>query len=283
MIKNSRGSIGASENYAITFACYKGLTYTRQCIESLSVSGVDMNRLVVIDNASGDGTADFLDESSVGLVIRNSENRGCGVAWNQGALALQAEWTIVMNNDLVVTTGWLDGLIKAGIEHGAGIVSSALIEGPLDYELEGFVKRAYSAMHQCLRVNLPHAICMAIHESVWREIGYFRSEPKLLGFEDTLFFRAAELAGIKMITTGSSWVHHYGSVTQKLLKEELGIHSSQGLGDRYNYRLLGDSWFTRKRRKAAKLKRLSEYRSQEVSLHDMSIHGLRKSGKFEWI
>jgi GT2 family glycosyltransferase len=124
---------------------------------------------------------------------------------------------------------------------------------------------------------------MAIHESVWREIGYFRSEPKLLGFEDTLFFRAAELAGIKMITTGSSWVHHYGSVTQKLLKEELGIHSSQGLGDRYNYRLLGDSWFTRKRRKAAKLKRLSGYRSQEVSLHGMSIHGLRKSGKFAWI
>ena len=283
MIKNSKVPIGASENYAITFACYKGLTYTRQCIESLSVSGVDMNRLIVIDNASGDGTADFLDESSVGLVIRNSENRGCGVAWNQGALALQAEWTIVMNNDLVVTAGWLDGLIKAGIQHSAGIVSSALIEGPLDYELEGFAKRAYGAMHQCLRVNLPHAICMAIHESVWREIGYFRSEPKLLGFEDTLFFRAAELAGIKMITTGSSWVHHYGSVTQKLLKEELGIHSSQGLGDRYNYRLLGDSWFTRKRRKAAKLKLLSEYRSQEVSLHDMSIHGLRKSGKFEWI
>src|ERR1700712_4342965 len=41
--------------YALTFACYGQLDYTRQCIESMVRHGTPLERLVVVDNGSEGG------------------------------------------------------------------------------------------------------------------------------------------------------------------------------------------------------------------------------------
>ena len=100
-----------SQKYAITFACYNQVEYTKKCIESMINHGIDLSRLVVVDNASIDSTRSYLETLALGGRIFNTSNLGCGVAWNQGALALQAEWTIIMNNDVIVSKDWIESLI----------------------------------------------------------------------------------------------------------------------------------------------------------------------------
>ena len=57
--------------YAITFACYNQVEYTRQCIDSMIQQGNDLSRLVVIDNGSTDDTRNYLQSIALGGLIFN--------------------------------------------------------------------------------------------------------------------------------------------------------------------------------------------------------------------
>nr|WP_116608579.1 glycosyltransferase [uncultured Albidiferax sp.] len=269
--------------YALTFACYNQVEYTRQCIDSMVRHGMDLSRLIVVDNGSKDDTRNYLLTVPVGGRIYNQDNLGCGVAWNQGALALQAEWTIVMNNDVLVSPQWIESLIGAAEQHGLKVVSPALVEGPLDYDFEQFAPMASQKMAGTVRVGGRHAVCLAVHQSVWMDIGYFQPVPKLLGYEDTLFFHELEKARIPIGMTGASWLHHYGSVTQSAMKQERGLAEHDGLGYRYNYKLLNQSWLTRKLAKSRRLAQQKVWQKEELAAHAMTIHGLRENGQFRWI
>jgi GT2 family glycosyltransferase len=270
-------------DYAITFACYNQVAYTRQLIESLLDSGVDLARVVVVDNGSTDDTRRYLETLPLGGRIFNRGNLGCGVAWNQGALALQAEWTVVMNNDVLVARGWLDNLIGAAREHELKIVSPSMIEGTLDYDFHEFANGATVKMKRALREGGRHAVCVGVHASVWAEVGYFRAVPKLWGYEDTLFFHEAECAGIPMGMTGSSWLHHFGSLTVKAIKEERGLPAERGLSARRSYRLLQVPFLQRKLRKLRDERQRERWRDRELAAFGITMYGLRKEGRFEWL
>lgn len=267
---------------SITFACYNQVDYTRQCVESLVRTGFDLRRVVVVDNGSSDGTRDYLASLPLGAVILNQKNLGCGVAWNQGALLQQAAWTVVMNNDIVVTEGWLERLIASAENQGLGVVSPAMVEGALDYDLEPFAASAALEMAQAIRPGDRHAVCMAIHQSVWDKVGYFRATPSLWGFEDTLFFHELDKAGIATGIVGSSWIHHFGSVTLSALKRERGLRQNQGLSARDTYRFLNQSWWERKWEKHRRQKLRKQWRSQELSEFGATLHGERADGAFSW-
>jgi GT2 family glycosyltransferase len=269
--------------YSLTFACYNSVAYTKLCIDSMIKNGTPLERLIVIDNGSTDETRGYLETLPLGGRILNSSNLGCGVAWNQGALVHQAEWTIIMNNDVLVSPLWIENLIKTAEKIGAKIISPALIEGPLDYDFDLFARDAIEQMGNTHRIGARHAVCLAVHESVWMDIGYFQPTPKLLGYEDTLFFNEARKAKIKTAMTGSSWLHHYGSITQTAMKIERGIKENKDLAYRYNYKLLNQSWLERKLIKFNRKKQEKTWRNNEVLEHDMSIHGIRENGRFKWI
>jgi GT2 family glycosyltransferase len=269
-------------DYAITFACYNQVEYTRQCVDSMIKHGVDLNRLVVVDNGSTDETRSYLETLPLGGRVFNKANLGCGVAWNQGALALQAEWTIIMNNDVLVSHGWIENMINAAEQNDLKIISPSLIEGPLDYDFEAFASESSTKMKNALRIGDRHAVCLAVHKSVWLEIGYFQPIPKLLGYEDTMFFHEADKAGIPIGMTGSSWLHHYGSITQSAMKQERGLSEKDGLGYRYNYRLLQQSWLERKLKKIKRVRQQKLWREQELTQFGRSMHGIRENGSFSW-
>ncbi len=268
--------------YSITFACYNQANYTRQCINSMIKHGLDLSRLVVVDNGSLDDTREYLSDLPLGRGIFNKSNLGCGVAWNQGALALQSEWTIIMNNDVLVSRGWIENLIDAAEENGLKIISPAMIEGLLDYDFDAFAEEATVTMKNALRIGGRHAVCLAVHESVWLEIGYFQPIPKLLGYEDTMFFHEVDKAGIPIGMTGRSWLHHYGSITQSALKQERGLSEKDGLGNRFNYRLLRQSWLERKLKKYRKIRQERLWCTQETAQFGISMHGGRENGRFSW-
>jgi N-acetylglucosaminyl-diphospho-decaprenol L-rhamnosyltransferase len=269
-------------DYAITFACYNQVDYTRQCVDSLVRNGYDLARVVAVDNGSSDATRDYLAGLPLGGRVLNRQNLGCGVAWNQGVLALQAEWTVVMNNDVIVSRHWLENMVASADALGVKAVSPSLIEGPLDYDFDAFAERASREMREVARVGARHLACLCVHRSVWDQIGFFRAQPNLWGYEDTLFFQALDLAGIRSAIVGSSWLHHFGSITVSALKQERGLSGRQGLGARNNYRLLGKSTLRRKWDKLQRERRERQWREAELAAHGMTLQGDRRQGEFVW-
>jgi GT2 family glycosyltransferase len=269
--------------YSLTFACYNSVEYTKKCIDSMITHGTPLDRLVVVDNQSTDGTRDYLASLPLGGRILNQHNLGCGTAWNQGALALQSEWSIIMNNDVMVSPFWIENLIQTAEKLSLKVISPALIEGPLDYDFDALSLKASQTMKNANRMGSKHAVCLAIHQSVWMDVGYFQPVPKLLGYEDTMFFHELKKANIQTAMTGSSWLHHFGSITQTAMKIERGLKHKDGLGYRFNYKLLQQSWLTRKLAKLASKKQTALARKAEVEQYGMSVHGLRQNGQFVWL
>ena len=245
--------------------------------------GTPLDRLVIVDNQSTDSTRDYLMTLPLGGRIFNQHNLGCGVAWNQGALALQSEWSIIMNNDVLVSPHWIENLIQTAERLNLKVLSPALIEGPLDYDFDSFSAKASQNMKNVNRLGSKHAVCLAVHESVWMDVGYFQPVPKLLGYEDTLFFHELKKAGIQTAITGSSWLHHFGSITQTAMKLERGLSQKDGLANRYNYKLLNQSWLERKWAKYQTKQHQLQASKAELAAHGMSVHGLRKNNQFVWI
>ena len=270
------------QKYAITFACYNQLEYTKMCIDSMIKHGLDLSRLVVVDNGSTDDTCSYLETLPLGGLIFNQANLGCGVAWNQGALALQAEWSIIMNNDVIVGEHWIENLIETAEKNNLKVISPSLIEGELDYDFEEFSTKAHLKMAKTVRFGARHAVCLAVHQSVWLEVGYFQPIPKLLGYEDTMFFNELAKANIATGITGASWLHHFGSITQSAMKQERGLTQKDNLGYRYNYRLLKQSWLTRKLIKLKKVRQEKKWSAAELKQFGLTMHGLRMHGEFVW-
>lgn len=270
-------------SYSIVFACHNAVHYTKQCVDSLIQKGIPLDRVVVVDNASTDDTLDYLKTQPLGQVIANPTNLGCGVAWNQGAQEQNSEWTIIMNNDVLVSDNFAEALIRNAQKHGLKIASPAMIEGPLDYEFDDFAATTKERMKGHLRANRAHAVCMAIHHSVWAQIGYFVPITELWGFEDTLFFHEARKAQIPMGIIGDVWLHHFGSVTQNEIRKERGLSQKASLGSKeLNRKLMNQSWLQRKWDKFKRNHDLKQARKKELSAYGMTVHADRRDQQFIW-
>ncbi len=97
---------------SIIVLTYNQLEYTKQCLASLQkYTEEDSYELIVIDNASTDGTREWLQQQKNLKLLLNDENIGFPKGCNQGiALANSQNDILLLNNDTVVTTNWLKNL-----------------------------------------------------------------------------------------------------------------------------------------------------------------------------
>lgn len=269
-------------DYAITFACYNSVDYTKTLVESLIKVGTPLDRIVVVDNGSTDETRDYLLTLPLGGRIYNKGNQACGVAWNQGILHLQAEWSVVMNNDLIVPPQWIEKLIKTAIDNNLSVISPAMIEGELDYDFDEFSSKSGEKMKSVFRHKSQHAVCVCIHRSVFHEIGYFRANPKLLGFEDTIFFHDLGKSDFRSAINGHVWLHHFGSITQKDMKKKLGKSEKEVLMSVDDRQVLQQGWLERKITRFKTKKQSETWRTLELANHGMTLHGERVNHEFVW-
>jgi len=269
-------------DYSVTFATLNCIEHTKLCVDSLISSGVDPARIVAVDNASTDGTQEYLQELGLGSVILNKENLSCGAAWNQGILAQQSEWTIVMNNDILVPPDFAIRLIDFAIENNLKLVSPSRIDGKLDYDFVKFSEEAQIKTKFAIRWGSSNAICMCIHWSLFSQIGFFRSNPTLLGFEDGLFFNEVRKNNINHATTGHVWIHHFGGVTQSHLKANKGIEIRDVLVKVNDRLLYGQNWIERKLYRHNLIKNNRLWRQHELNKYGMTLHGIRNDSNFIW-
>src|SRR5215469_10072178 len=106
---------GRSGLASIIVPCWNQLEFTRHCFRALVRHTSLRYELIVIDNGSADGTADYLagvqDTARVPVtIISNSTNLGFPAAINQGLREARGEYLVLLNND-VVRDGWLDQLV----------------------------------------------------------------------------------------------------------------------------------------------------------------------------
>jgi len=271
------------ENYTVTFATMNCLDYTKQTIQSLLSSGIKASKIVAVDNGSTDDTPNYLSSLGIGSVILNRQNFSCGTAWNQGILAQQSEWTIVMNNDILVAPNFANKLVNFASKNNLQIVSPARIDGSNDYDFFKFAECAQQKTQNALRLGTSNAVCMCIHWSVFKKIGFFRANPNLLGFEDGIFFNDVRINNIPHATTGSVWIHHFGSITQDEIKKNLGIDKSNNLVHINDRRIYNQSWYERKLYRYNLVKNHKKWKLQELKEFGMTIHGARYLNKFIWL
>ena len=164
---------------SLVIPVYNQLMHTMQCVESIQRLPDQAAELIIIDNASTDGTSEYLKGRDL-RVITNPMNLGCAKAWNQGVRASQGDIIGILNNDIVVTTGWLPALLSFMERTGCGIVSPAMREGPLDYELDRYAAEYTTACRTATRRGL-RGPCMLIRRAVFDSIGLFdEGEPSMV-------------------------------------------------------------------------------------------------------
>lgn len=222
---------------SIIIPLYNQLAYTKGCLESLRQTTPEEIEVILIDNASSDDTGQYLSSLSGVNVISNDINRGCSGAWNQGVRAAKGEWLVILNNDVILSLGWLEGLLNAAEHWNLDIVSPAIREGELNYQLEPYSDEITTLMRNVIRRDRANGICFMVHQRVFENIGLFDENFRIGQYEDADFFLRAKTAGFHLGTVGSSFLHHFGSITQKSLKKPKVVKS---------YALENKAYFIRK-------------------------------------
>ena len=117
----------------VCIVTFNSAAYIQRCLESLfAQQGVHLE-VVVVDNASTDQTIALLHKFSDRIrLIRNAANLGFAAAQNQAIRASSAPWVLVLNPDVLMTPGFIQGLLAAGaLDPRAGAVCGKLLSiGP---------------------------------------------------------------------------------------------------------------------------------------------------------
>ncbi|MFE7856665.1 glycosyltransferase [Streptomyces sp. NPDC057403] len=109
--------------------------WLRTCLRSVTRcrhSGFTLASVVVVDNASTDGSADHLDDLPLPLlVLRNTTNRGFAAACNQGAEAGGARFVLFLNPDTELYEDTLEralGFLRRPDATSVGICGGQMID-----------------------------------------------------------------------------------------------------------------------------------------------------------
>ncbi len=112
---------------SIITAVHNQLEVNRWYVEHLTRCTQQPYELIIIDNASTDGSAEFFE--SVGAkVIRNTANYSYPYTQNQGIAVAQGEWLAFLNNDIVVPPAWDTRLLANAARNGLDLLTVCGIE-----------------------------------------------------------------------------------------------------------------------------------------------------------
>lgn len=220
------------ETVAVIIPFYNGLKYTKMCIHSIFKYTQHPYKLILVDNGSGEAVKKYLNEAvgtmNNGKIIYNSKNMGAPKAFNQGIASSGSKYLLFLNNDTIVTEGWLGRLIeyiKADNQIGAvGACSNKVRNNCGDFpnregyrnEAEIHKTAAFTSLTRKGEFKIVPAVtsfCMLTKREVIDRVGVFDENYGLGTNDDHDFCLRARLEGYKIACAFNSFVFHFYNKT----------------------------------------------------------------------
>jgi FkbM family methyltransferase len=211
---------------SIVVVVHNELPYTRQCVDGIRCFTDEPYEVIVVDNASTDGTPEYLRALGGVTLIRNETNRGFPAAANQGLQAARGRQVLLLNNDTVVTTGWLRRMLVAlKSDPAVGLVGPCSnrvsgeqqVQAAYDDDLVGLDGFAWdwgkANDGRCEDTDRLVGFCLLIRREVVEKIGLLDERFGVGCFEDDDYCRRASQAGYRAAIARDAFVHHYGGRT----------------------------------------------------------------------
>ena len=218
-----RSDPAGQNNASVIIVAYNGFHYLEGCLRSVLDELGPGNEVIVVDNASTDGSADFVAERyRQARLVRNTDNRGFAAANNQGAALASGEVLVFLNQDTRVEAGWLQALVEAlGVGDTVGLTTSQVLvmSQPAriqacgqDVHYPGLVfARGFGAAAGSLGgagpVGAVAGCSFAVRREVWQELGGF-DETLYMYYEETDLSWRALLRGYRCLYVPDSVVYH---------------------------------------------------------------------------
>jgi GT2 family glycosyltransferase len=219
---------------SVVIVAHNGLRYLEGCLSTLLDSSPDHLEIVVIDNASMDGSADWVEHHYPQVrLIKNPRNSGFAVACNQGAELSSGDVLVFLNQDTRVEPGWLDALVVELDEtRRTGLSTSQvlLMAQPdrvhvtgQDVHFTGLVfGRGYLSATDSSAASADVAAVsgasFAVRRRFWETLGGF-DETFFMYYEETDLSWRARLAGDRCRYTPASIVYHDYSPIQPSINQ----------------------------------------------------------------
>src|SRR5579862_1323289 len=100
---------------SVTIVTYNSGRFIKRCLESVLAQRYANKEIIVIDNASTDGTVDILEQFEDHCQITyNDENIGFAAAQNQAIRSSTGEWVLTLNPDVLLLPNFIQALVDAG-------------------------------------------------------------------------------------------------------------------------------------------------------------------------
>ncbi len=210
---------------SIVIPAFNQVDYCRQCVASIRQNTERPYQLVLVDNASTDGVAEYFDSQADAVVIHAETNLGFAGGVNLGIARAEGH-VLLLNSDTLVPRGWL-GRLEAALEQSEDIG----IVGPMSNYVSGTQQidgLSFGSLEEIntyadsLAQEKPGSLrdvarlvgfCMLIRDRVVRDVGTFDEAYGIGNFEDDDYCLRTLRAGYRLCVAEDSFVFHYGNRT----------------------------------------------------------------------
>jgi GT2 family glycosyltransferase len=237
---------------------YNRLALLKECIAALQTQSRPLDHILVINNGSTDGTAEWLAEQS-GVQCLTQGNLGGAGGFHTGlkeAYALGFDWIWCMDDDTIPEAGALDGLLEASslkiLDKEPGFICSLVVDpdGQITCNPRTLALTGPNNQSQTLAL-LSHS-CMAVRASTFVSVMFSKRTVETYGFPcpeyvifgDDTEYTTRVTKGRFGICTGKSRVLH--KTSRKGWNIESETDSQRITGYYYKYR--NEFWTAKKHR-----------------------------------
>lgn len=232
----SQACVKSVPKVSVIVLTYNNLKLNRYCIDSILKNTAYPNyELIILDNRSTDGTVEYLRELDARKdprvrVVLNPENSGFAGGNNKAIQISDGKYVVLLNNDTVVTRGWLTALVKhmeadpkcgmvGAVTNSIGNEQMIAVQYRNLKELSAFAY-AYTRQHMgekyCDIDRVP-LFCTMIRKDMMEQHGLLDDGYRVGMFEDDDYAMLVKKAGYHFFAAEDCFIHHVNNASFKKL------------------------------------------------------------------